>query len=385
MAAKRLTGGSGCLSRDGFDRLAALVANCATAGVARQALLLRVDRLPISLTRPHHIRLAEAALAPMLRLPRAELFRLPGPSLAVVWRGDAEAALLDVIDALEHLLTDPAADMPPLTDLIALYDLPNTGDLLLGSFSRQVRHALEAPVAGAAVPGLDPPFLALLEGCLAQADVSRFARREAVWRLDASRPALAWEDRALSIGELTAELAPGYDLRSEPWLFRRLTRTLDRRMLALLASPGELASSGPFSVSLNIGSLLGPDFLRFDAALPPGLRGRVVLVLSPADVVADARSFPFAVGFARARGYRVLLRAEGADVLHALSPALREFDHMAVPWSDTLHKEADWLLAESQPDRIVLTGCDTVDAIDWGSAHGVRLFSGLAANAAIVA
>ena len=86
------------MKQDGFDRLAALVASCATAGVARQALLLRVDRLPISLARPHHIRLAEAALAPMLRLPRAELFHLPGPSLAVVWRGDAELELLDVID-----------------------------------------------------------------------------------------------------------------------------------------------------------------------------------------------------------------------------------------------------------------------------------------------
>ena len=190
----------------GFDRLAALVANCTAAGVARQAFVLRIDRLPPALTRPHHLRLAEAALAPLLRLPRAELFHLPGPSLAVTWRGDAEAELLDVIDELEHLLIDPALSGPALSELICLYDLPETGDLLLGAFADDLAQHDEAGNPGAP---LDPTFLTLLETCLAQADVSRFARRESVWQMDGTRIALAWEDRTLSIAELTEELAPG--------------------------------------------------------------------------------------------------------------------------------------------------------------------------------
>ena len=370
------------MSREGFDRLAALVANCATAGVARQALLLRVDRLPISLTRPHHVRLAEAALAPMLRLPRAELFHLPGPSLAVVWRGEADMALLDVIDALEHLLTDPASGTPSLSELVALYDLPDTGDLLLETFARDIRHAAEVVAPGALPIALDAPFLTLLEGCLAQADVARFARRQSVWRIDGGRSSLAWEERSLSTEELTNELAPGYDLQAEPWLFRRLTRTLDRRLLALLASSGELASAGPFAVNLNIGSLLGPDFLRFDAALPAPLRGRVIVALAPSDVVADARCFPFAAGFARARGYRVMLRADSADLFRVLAPALPEFDHVSLPWSETLPDEAGGLLGDAVCERIVLTGCSVAEAVIWGRANGLRLFSGPAASEA---
>ena len=370
------------MTREGFDRLAALVANCASAGVARQALLLRVDRLPTSLTRPHHLRLAEAALAPMLRLPRAELFHLPGPSLAVVWRGDAETELLDVIDALDHLLTDPTSATPALSDLVALYDLADTGDLLLETFGREMGRPAEAVVAGDPAQPLDPPFLALLEGCLAQADVARFARRQSVWQIGGARAALAWEDRTLCIEELTGELAPGYDLQAEPWLFRRLTRTLDRRMLALLASPGELAAAGPFSVSLNIASLLGPDFLRFDAALPTPLRGRVSVALSPADLVADARPFQFAVAFARARSYRLLLRLDTPELLHALSPTLPEFDHIAVPWAAGMADEHAASLPEPLTDRCVLTGCDTPDAIAWGRARGIRLFTGAAATEA---
>ena len=131
----------------------------------------------------------------------------------------------------------------------ALYDLPDTGHLLLETFAREIRQAGGAATAGNAALALDPSILALLEGCLAQADVARFARRKSVWQIDGVHGSLAWEERALSIEEITDELAPGYDLRAEPWLFRRLTRTLDRRMLALLASPGELAAAGPFCVS----------------------------------------------------------------------------------------------------------------------------------------
>ena len=149
-------------------------------------------------------------------------------------------------------------------------------------------------------------------------------------------------------------------------------------MLSLLASPGELAAAGPFSVGLNIASLLSPDFLRFDAALPAPLRSRTILALSPADIVADARCFAFATGFARARGYRVLLRIEAAGLLGVLAPALPEFDHVAIAWSPTLPSECDDLLTE--PERFVLTGCDTQEAIAWGLAGGIRLFTGPAAS-----
>lgn len=362
------------MSEGGFDRLVALVANCTTAGIARQALLLRIHCLPASLTRPHHIRLAEAALAPLLRLPRAEIFHLPGPSLAVAWRGEAEAELLDVIDALEHLVSDPHAGSPALSDLVALYDLPATGDLLLGAFA--ALPAAAPPIAADPALPLDPAFLTLLESCLAQADVTRFARRQPVWRLGDTDAGLAWEDRTLCLSELTDALAPGYDLQAEPWLFRRLTRTLDRRLLALLASPGELASAGPFAIGLNVASLLSPDFLRFDAALPPALRGRVVVSLSAADIVADAGSVQFACGFARARFYRTLLRTDSVGVLAVLSPAALDFDYVAVPWSESLTMQDQDAIAQHTPGRLVLTACDTQPALDWGMAAGVRLYAG---------
>ena len=361
------------------DRLEALIADCAAAGVARQALLFRFDRLPAALSRPHHQRLAEAALAPLLACPRAELFHLPGARLAVTWRGEAEAALLDVVDALEHLLADTPIATPALRELVFLYDLPQSGDLLLAALSDG---GAAPPSPPAPDPPLDPASLLLLEAALSQADLARFARRETVWRLGPGPPEAAWEKRTLSLAELGAALMPGCDLAGDQWLLRRLTRTLDRRMLALLASPGELAQAGPFAVELNVSSVLGPEFLRFDATLPAGLRGRVTLALAAADVAADAASFGFARLFARARGYRLMLRDAAPALLSVLPPALLAMDHLSVPWTAELPAQAATALEEAQADSLVLE-CGADDAaIRWGRSVGIHLFSGSAADRA---
>ena len=166
------------------------MAECAAAGVARQALLLRIDHLPPALSRPHHRRLAEAALAPLLRAPRAELFHLSGPRLVVVWRGDAEAALLDAVDALDHLLADAPVAAPTLHELVYLFDLPEGGDLLLQALANAPGDEAPRPDND---PPLDPASLLLLESALAQANLARFARREAVWHMTAHAASLAWK------------------------------------------------------------------------------------------------------------------------------------------------------------------------------------------------
>ncbi len=75
------------------ERLRTLARGCVVAGITRQALLVRLSRLPDKLKRPHHLRLARSALDPLTFADRARLFRLPNEDLAVVWRGEAAEAL----------------------------------------------------------------------------------------------------------------------------------------------------------------------------------------------------------------------------------------------------------------------------------------------------
>ena len=355
-----------------LERLNSLVRSCVSSGAPRQVLMLRIDCLPVSLSRPHHLRLADNALKPLLHAARAELFHLPGPRWVVVWRGDAEDALLEAVDTLDHLLQGSGI---PLQDLAVIYELPDQANLLLEALGGD-GPVMPEPEFEPGLPPLDPALLTLLEASLAQADVTRFARRRSVWQIDRDGPVLAWEERTLSVRELADGLVPGHDLTAEPWLFRRLSRTLDRRMLALLASPGELREAGPFAIELNVASLTSTEFLRFDAHLPLSLRGNVTVSLPPTDVIADPRAFAFASGFVRSLEYRLLLRDASPDLLAVLAPAAPEFDLLQLPWDDTLPKRINGLSAFGRPEQMVLTGCNTHLAIAWGRSAGLHYFSG---------
>jgi hypothetical protein len=357
--------------------LAALAADCRLAGVERQVLLLRLSLLPAEYYRPHHGRLAESALERLARADRARLYRLPGRDLALCWRGDAGAAERDTVAALETLFAGAVAPLPRFAELVRRFMLPRDAERLAACIGGQ-------PPAAPAVqkrPPLDVASLGRIERALASAEMSRFARRRPVCRRGAAGEwRLAWEKRFLSVAEVAENLAPESDLTADPWLFRRLTRTLDRRMLALLSAPGEIGRAPPFSINLNVESILSPAFLGFDAALPRALRGDVLLDLLPADMLTDASAFAFARDFTRARGYRLVVRGVTAALLPVLPLTALGLDFLQLRFSASLAGLPARVLAEAAPDpgRIVLCRVDTSAALEWGEAHGLRLFQGRA-------
>jgi hypothetical protein len=370
------------LEEDNYEahavRLRALVGECVTTGVPRRALLLRLSQLPEDLARPHHLRLARSALDPLTMADRARLFHLPNGDLVVVWRGEAAAALKTTLDSVLHLFAD-ADELPDPGILVQPLTLPEQAGALLQAIDESLRPAPGLEGAAEPVLPLDLVTLGLLEGALAQADMSRFMRqRDICERVADGSFRLGWRERRLSAAEIASVLVPDRDVRREPWLFRRLTRTLDKRMLSLLAAPGELRQTGPFGIGLNVAAVLSAEFLRFDAALPASLRGRVVLGLMPADIMADPGAFQFARDFARARGYRLALHGVGAELLKLFRPDRLGLDFLQIRFSRELMQSA----ALPDPATIVLTRAHHVGALEWGQAAGITLFEGRAVMAA---
>lgn len=369
------------------EHLRTLVGECAGSGIARRALLLRLSQLPEKLARPHHLRLARSALDPLASADRARVFGLPNGDLAVVWRGEAAAAMRASLDAVVHLFADEADLLPDPAALVLSFRLPEEAAPLLQLVEQSLLPSARtaATAAGDAGTGpaipLDPPALAALEAALAQADVARFVRRRQICeRLPEGGFRLRWEKRALSVAEIAAALVPARTVRADPWLFRRLTRTLDRRMLALLAAPQELYGAGPFALNLNIASILSPEFLRFDAMLPGPLRGQVVIDLLPADIMADPSAFLFARDFARDRAYRLLLHGITADLLELFPLRRIGLDLLQLRWSPELtRRHADQVLPDAP--NIVLSRADTAQALGWGRDCGIQLYQGYAAVA----
>jgi hypothetical protein len=363
--------------RSGADETADLVRyvqSCAAANVARRALLVRMSLLPPDLARPHHLRLAREALDPLRSDGRTRLFVLPNGDQIIIWRGDDASPIGRVATELTVLFSDAE---PPLdvASMIVSLALPEQGDILL----RAARESLIAPrpnLSTTMAPRLplDMASLAKLEASLLRADVASFVRRRrVVARRDDGGFAPRWEKRFVSVSDLAAALAPDRAIRADPWLFRRLTRSLDRRMLALLVDPAELRDAGPLSLNLNVESILAPEFLRFDAALPAGLRGRVVLELLAKDIVGDMAAFVFARDFARARGYHLLLRGMTADQLPVFPRERLGFDLVELVWNADLAAAPADLLGDDAIN-VVLAKADGAEALAWGAARRIRLY-----------
>ncbi len=354
-------------------RLATLVRECTASGIAREVLLLRLSDLPEGRSKPHHYQLAREALLPLTGAARAQLFHLPNQDLVVVWRGET-AALGTSLATLEHLFSDdPAFGADPMA-MASVLALPDDSELLLRVVEESLRPRLPpAQPRNAGVP-LDPATLQALERAIAQADMSRFARREPICRPWTEGFRLAWEHRFLSDAELFDTILPERAPRADPWLFRRLTRTLDRRMLALLSASEELRGVPPFSIDLNVANLIGPEFLRFDTSLPTTLRGRVVINLRAEDILSDLATFCFARDFAAARGYRLLLQDLAPTQLALLPPQRLGFELVQIRFTPAL--AAGGLPPCVTPDMVVLGQADGASAVTWGRGQGITLFQG---------
>ena len=354
--------------------LADLVRQTMVAGASRRAALLHMDQMPSALARPHHQRLARNALANLAGRDHAQSVELSRGRLAIVWRSRGPDDIAGAMAGLEHLLADlPSGQAIPMGQILSVFDLPSQAPWLLDTLAEPPPQAL--PSSGPD-QGLDPMLLARLEENLIQADLSQFLRWRPVHAIDGAAPALAWDDRFISSADLAECLCPGRTLDEAGWLFRRLSRSIDRRLLTLLTGPRELSGCRPFSLTLNVGSILSPAFVAFDAALPAGLRGKIVLKLDEADVLSDAAQYSFARSFAHTRFYKLLLRNAAPHP----DSALLDAEAAGVDFVEMRLTPALMANAAALPDRsrLVLTGLDRLPQFAWARAQGCRFARGMA-------
>ncbi|WP_149538952.1 hypothetical protein [Siccirubricoccus phaeus] len=362
--------------------LAQLVRGVVAAGVVRRALHLRLSDLGPAWNQPHHRRLVREALEPLLQASRAQLFELPHGDLVLV-APPFTRHLAAAEQALATLFAADAAEAEAAPPPFALLRLPEQAAALLAAAEAGLGAVL-APAPAPAEGEFTTADLAALEQALGQASLARFLRRRPVCRLvaDGAGAEMLWEEWRPALEELRGALLGGADPALSPWLLRRLSRLLDRRLLVELARPEEVRRRGPCGIGLALESIGSPEFLRLDGLLGSTGRGQVVVSLAAEDALADPEGFRFAAGFCRARGYRVALDVAELAALPLLPPERLGLSLLRLRWSPGLPLAAQRLpgglaaCLPQGPEAVVLAGADHAAAIGWGWEMGISLFEG---------
>ncbi|MCH8155814.1 MAG: hypothetical protein IH786_11280, partial [Proteobacteria bacterium] len=366
----------------------------------RRAVHLRLSRLRPYNRRAHHLRIATTTFDELIRDFDGALFRLCNNDLVVICNGADVADMDHPVLHLRYLFAedpfiknDEAGDVEFCTwfDLEDDYaDLCDLARRMVSARAQREQDRKEAPTSVAnkeemAKPPLDPPNLAAIQEAIAQADLSTIIRRQPICAVVRDRkPEPAFHEIFTSIALLCETLLPGIDVQANPWLFQDLTQHLDRRMISYLAQNGETTRGQPFSINLNVSTLLSPEFLDFDEQLNKGTRGGIVIELQLFDVYADLGNFLFARDFLHERGYKFCLDATTHMSLPLIDRAALGFDLVKLLWSSDL---ADRLsgpggrtlrsAAEKVgPERLILAHCDSERALDVGESLGITLYQG---------
>ncbi len=376
----------------------------------RRAVHIRLSKLQPYNRRAHHIRIAASAFDPLVRAYDAAVFRLFNNDLVIICDGADVADMDHPVLHLRYLFAedpfiknDEAGDIEFCTwfdledDYADLYDLAQR---MVSARAQRERDRTEAPNPVAKNPvainpvakmaetekaPLDPSNLAVLQEAIAQADLSTIIRRQSICAVVRDRkPEPAFDEIFTSIPMLCEMLMPEIDVQANPWLFQDLTQHLDRRMISYLAQNGEITRGQPFSVNLNISTLLSPEFLDFDEQLNKNTRGSIVIELQLFDVYADLGNFLFARDFLHERGYKFCLDATTHMSLPLIDRAELGFDLVKLLWSSDLAERLSGpsgrtLRSAAEkvgPSRLILAHCDSERALEVGESLGITLYQG---------
>lgn len=193
-----------------------------------------------------------------------------------------------------------------------------------------------------------------------------------------------FDEMYININHLRQSMGIEIDLLSNRWLFKYLTQILDERMLDMIEKKPAHYLTNPVSLNLNVSTVLSKRFTEFDAAIRPNTKVSLVVELQIADVFSDMTAFFMARDALQKMGYRVCLDGITDMSFPQIDRARLGFDFIKLAWNADSQQELglehnknlDAAIRSCGNNRVILTRCDTQQAIDFGQALGLSLFQG---------
>ena len=196
-------------------------------------------------------------------------------------------------------------------------------------------------------------------------------------------PQPVFEEFFISVADLRRVTMPDVDLLANRLLFRQLTKTFDDRMIATLHKSGQLSSTLPFSINLNISTVLSSEFIKFVERVDRSGNSAFVVELQIGDVFANMKDFVFARDFSRESGFRICLDALSHASLNFVDFSRLDLALYKLFWDSEIDALPESSVNEIRdavkaagPERMILSRCDRPHAVPFGRGIGIGLFQG---------
>lgn len=368
----------------------------------REMVHLHLSRLRPFNRREHHIRVAADAFEAMVKELLGQVFVLSNADIIFIFKTEAMGKVEHALDKVKFLFGDDPLLSEEEVDghgFSTFYDVETDYDTIVNMARAMVEdekrakagsgtsHDVKAALMAKQGQGerMTPRLLDRVVEALKVADLTNMVRRQYVCSIEGAQmvPTAQFSELFISIADLRETLMPGVNLTSSPWLFQHLTETLDRRVLSLLGKTEERDITGDISINLNVATLLSPEFLKFDENVIAAMRGNIVLELQQLDIFSDLNAFLFAREFVKERGYRICIDGVNYKTLPFIDRERLEADMIKLIWHPDIirggHDLSDRVIRQimlTGANRVILSRCDTEEAINFGRENGIELFQG---------
>jgi len=250
---------------------------------------------------------------------------------------------------------------------------------------RRKRLLAKAGTGAGATDGvpITPGALQQIEDILKKADVTTFMRRQPISVVFGNQPPKPiFQEIYVGVNELRQAIAPNVNLRGSRALFQYLTRTLDSRVFRSLLDGFVTRNSGPFSINLNVSTVLSDQFRDFDSRIGNIVKKeQIIIELQRWDVFWDYAEYLLACEFLQNNGYRILIDGITPDLLGLFGRKELRADFIKLFYfkdhhDDWVAKDIQQKITDADPNRVIMARCETDEALRAGQQAGIRLFQG---------
>lgn len=370
----------------------------------RRAVHIRLSLLSPGNRLEHHLRIVMNTFEPLLRRFDGQLFRLWNNDIIVGVKDAAIADIDDYVIKLRFLFSEDPLLLPDghsdhqfcnwfnmESDHAEFVKLAQRYNAEVTLQHQKLAAANAAPSRSNKQPGppgnlapLTPMLLERFEKSLSGTDLGPLIERQMISAVrEKGAPIPVMCEHFISIRAMQQKILPGVDCMSDRWLFQHLCQKLDARMLAALPEISQKVNV-PMTLNIAIGTILSPEFLKFDAAIRKMTRQKLILEVQSIDLFADMGAYLFARDFAHERGYGMALDGLNPLTFPFMDRARLKLDFEKILWSPEISrsfsperkKACIDAIIQADPGRIILCRCDNQEAVDFGHEIGISLFQG---------